>query len=202
MSGSTGRSDRPCNLTGHPGVSAGESQVTMEGRMRGHEEFASFFADRFEPARRVAFALCGNWIEAEEITQAAFVRMYAHWSRVRTESAEAYLRTVLTRVFLDGRRRGRARERTVAEVPDMPVEAAHEGNGEREALLTALRAVPRRQRAVLVLRFLQDLSVEDTAATLGCSTGTVKSQTARGLGTLRAAYHALSDEPQMRLEAR
>lgn len=160
-------------------------------------EFAEFFSARFDSARRIGYALCGDWGEAEEIAQAAFVRMYAHWGRVRTETADAYLRTVLTRIFLDSRRRGRARERAVAEVPDQPVPAGHEPTEERQLLLAALRRVPARQRAVLVLRFVQDLSVEQAAATLGCSTGTVKSQTARGLETLRQAYHALSGQPHI-----
>jgi RNA polymerase sigma factor (sigma-70 family) len=103
---------------------------------------------------------------------------------------------VLTRVFLDTRRRGRAREHSVAEVPDTP--AADTGyDPERETLIAALATVPARQRAVLVLRFLQDLSVEQAATTLGCSTGTVKSQTTRGLANLRVAYHAMTGEPRL-----
>jgi RNA polymerase sigma-70 factor (sigma-E family) len=160
-------------------------------------DFADFFAARFDSARRIAYAMCGDWVEAEEIAQTGFVRMYAHWGRVRSETADAYLRTVLTRVFLDTKRRGRARERTVAEVPDRPIPAGTEPTEERELLLAALRQVPPRQRAVLVLRFVQDLSVDQAAATLGCSTGPVKSQTARGLETLRQAYHALSGQPHI-----
>lgn len=157
--------------------------------MRGRDqEFAEFFSARFDGARRIAFAMCGSWPDAEEIAQTAFVKMYARWAKVRIDTVDAYLRTVLTRVFLDTKRRGRAREHTVADLPDSAA-PADTGPDERMALRSALLTVPPGQRAVLVLRFVADLSVEQVAKTLGCSTGTVKSQTARGLTALRAAYH-------------
>jgi RNA polymerase sigma-70 factor (sigma-E family) len=156
--------------------------------VRRDDEFSLFFASRFDPARRTAHALCGDWVEAEEIAQHAFVRMYANWPKVRRETAEAYLRTVVTRVFLDSRRRGRRREQTVAEPPESAVPADTSGADERAPLLAALQHVPPRQRAVLVLRYVHDLSVDQVAEALRCSTGTVKSQTARGLQTLREAY--------------
>ncbi|QFZ18233.1 SigE family RNA polymerase sigma factor [Saccharothrix syringae] len=156
--------------------------------MRRDDEFAEFFTSRFDQARRTAHALCGNWGEAEEIAQNAFVRVYARWSRVRRETADAYLRTVVTRLFLDGRRRWRRREQVVAEPPDVAVPADTSATEERPPLLAALQLVPPRQRAVIVLRYVHDLSVEQVAEVLGCSPGTVKSQAARGLKTLREAY--------------
>lgn len=156
--------------------------------MRGRdEEFAEFFSARFDGARRIAYAMCGSWPDAEEIAQSAFVKLYARWAKIRIDTVDAYLRTILTRVFLDTKRRGRAREQVVAELPETSVPPDC-GPAERMALRAALLAVPRGQRAVLVLRFVADLSVEQVADTMGCSIGTVKSQTARGLVALRAAY--------------
>jgi RNA polymerase sigma-70 factor (sigma-E family) len=156
------------------------------------QEFAEYFSARFDGARRIAYAMCGNWGDAEEIAQNAFVRVYARWAKVRVETVDAYLRTVLTRVFLDTRRRGRSRERAVAELPERPVQPDHSSH-ERLAMQAALMAVPPGQRAVLVLRYVADLPVDQVAAALGCSAGTVKSQTARGLATLRAAYQGNTD---------
>lgn len=155
-------------------------------RTRDTGEFAEFFSARFDTYRRVAHALCGDWGEAEEITQESFVKVYARWSKIRRDTADAYVRKVLTRSFLDTRRRKRAREDVVAEVPDTG--SRDPETAERLALGSALLSVPPRQRAVLVLRFIADQSVEQVAATMGCSVGTVKSQTSRGLDTLRAAY--------------
>jgi RNA polymerase sigma-70 factor (sigma-E family) len=151
------------------------------------QEFAEFFSARFEGARRIAYAMCGSWPDAEEIAQSAFVKMYARWPKIRIETVDAYLRTVLTRVFLDTKRRGRAREQVVAELPET-IAPPDAGPAERLALRAALLTVPPGQRAVLVLRFVADLSIPQVAEILGCSAGTVKSQTARGLAALRAAY--------------
>lgn len=161
--------------------------------MRRDDEFTQFFTSRFDQTRRSAYALCGNWSEAEEIAQNAFVKVYARWPKVRRESADAYLRTVVTRTFLDARRRGRGRESPVADPPD--VASYDRDTPERQSLLRALQDVPPRQRAALVLRYVHDLSVEQVADALGCSAGTVKSQTARGLRTLRAAY-STTDTPE------
>lgn len=156
--------------------------------MRGRDqEFAEFFSARFDGARRIAYAMCGSWPDAEEIAQTAFVKLYARWPKVQIDTVDAYLRTILTRVFLDTKRRGRAREQSFAELPDS-IAPSDAGPAERLALRAALLAVPPGQRAVLVLRFVADLSVEQVADTLGCSMGTVKSQTVRGLTALRAAY--------------
>lgn len=162
---------------------------------RDAREFSGFYTANFDGARRIAYALCGNWVEAEEIAQASLVKVFTHWSRVRAESEEAYLRTVLARTFLDTKRRRRAREHAVAEVIDRPVPGGYANVDERYQLRSALWRVPPKQRAVLVLRFVQDMSIEQVADALGCSIGTVKSQTARGLDTLREAYRDLAVEP-------
>ncbi|WP_231641512.1 SigE family RNA polymerase sigma factor [Nocardia sp. NRRL S-836] len=151
--------------------------------MRRDEEFSEFFTSRFDWARRTAYALCGDWSEAEELAQNAFVRAYAKWPSVRRETAEAYVRTIVTRLFINSRR---VRERPVADLPEHGVGGGFDDPDAR--LHAALRKVPPKQRAALVLRYVHDLSIEQTAAELGCSEGNVKSQTARGLATLREAY--------------
>jgi RNA polymerase sigma-70 factor (sigma-E family) len=151
------------------------------------EEFAEFFTARFDKARRIAYAMCGDWVEAEELAQNGFVRLYSHWPRLVHQNPDGYLRMVLTRLFLDARRRGRKREKLVASPPEREDVAVHSVD-DRQPLVAALQKLPPRQRAVLVLRIVQDLSVEQVADAMRCSPGTVKSQTARGLVALRQAY--------------
>lgn len=149
-----------------------------------------FFAARFPAMCRYAYTLCGDRSQSEEIVQAAFVRVYPRWSNVRRETADAYLRTAVTRLFLDTRRRGRARERPVAELPVVAVDA-DTSVVERQPLQQALWGLPPRQRAAVVLRFAYDLPIEQVAKTLGCSQGTVKSHASRGLAALRGRYREL-----------
>jgi len=146
------------------------------------DPFAAYYAARYRTLRRTAYLLCGDWHEAEELTQAAFVRLYLAWGRVRPDGAHAYARRVLVNEHL-GRLR-RRRELPVDAVPDRPGPAAGSPD-DRVDLAAALRAVPPQQRAVVVLRYCEGLSVEQTAALLGVAPGTVKSQAARGLAALR-----------------
>ena len=147
--------------------------------------FAAYFAARSEAMRGTAYLLCGDWHRAEDLVQTAFTKLYLVWNRVsRHEVLDAYVRQILVRTFLDERRRGWwRRERVGGEQTDRPTPP--ESPETRLVLLQALAAVPPRQRAVLVLRYWEDQSVEEVAALLGCSAGTVKSQSARGLDTLR-----------------
>ncbi|GAA0709014.1 SigE family RNA polymerase sigma factor [Dactylosporangium roseum] len=147
--------------------------------------FAEYFAARSDAMRRTAYLLCGDWHRAEDLVQTAFTRLYLAWGRVsRHDALDGYLRRTLLHAFLDERRlawwrRVRPTGDEIPQVsPDVPVE-------DRLDLMRALAEVPARQRAVLVLRYWEDLSVDDTAAVLGVSAGTVKSQAARGLDTLR-----------------
>jgi RNA polymerase sigma-70 factor (sigma-E family) len=146
------------------------------------DRFAAYYAARYRALRRTAYLLCGDWHEAEDLTQAAFVRLYLAWGRVRADGAHAYARRVLLNEFL-GRRR-RTRERPVETVPDRPGPAAGSPD-DRVDLSAALRAVPAQQRAVVVLRYWEGLSVEQTAALLRMAPGSVKSQASRGLAALR-----------------
>ncbi|MET7403030.1 SigE family RNA polymerase sigma factor [Dactylosporangium sp. NPDC005572] len=155
------------------------------GESEDQRQFREYFVARHEAVRRTAYVLCGDWHWADDLTQNAFMRLAVAWRTVRDrEALDAFVRTCLVRAYLaDVRRVWRRREQSVAEPP----EHARDGDdpASRVAFTVALRRLPARQRAVLVCRFYHDLDVEATAATLGCSAGTVKSQTARGLAKLR-----------------
>lgn len=147
--------------------------------------FAEYFAARSDAMRATAYLLCGDWHRAEDLVQTAFVKLYQVWNRVaRHEVLDVYVRQILIRTFLDERRRGWWRRERVG-VQDVERAVSPDSPENRLVVLQALAAVAPRQRAVLVLRYWEDLSVEETAALLGCSPGTVKSQAARGLQTLR-----------------
>lgn len=146
------------------------------------DRFSTYYTERYQVLRRTAYLLCADWHEAEDLTQAVFVRLYLAWGRVRADGAHAYARRVLLNEFLHRRRR---RESPVDPVPDRP-DPAGGSPDDRLDLSAALRAVPPRQRAVVVLRYWEGLSIGQTAALLGISPGTVKSQAARGLAALRA----------------
>jgi RNA polymerase sigma-70 factor (sigma-E family) len=150
--------------------------------------FAEYFAARSDAMRGTAYLLCGDWHRAEDLTQLAFTKLYLAWERVsRHDVLDGYTRRTLVRTFLDERRRGWFRRELVTDAPPERADPARGRAEERLVLLDALREVPPRQRAVLVLRYWEDLSVEETAELLGCSTGTVKSQASRGLDALRSA---------------
>ena len=144
------------------------------------QDFRDLYVGRAPALRRTAFLLCGDWHVAEDLVQVTFEKVYASWSRLR--DPEAVLRRTLVRCWVDETRRPHRRERPVDQLPEQPTEAPV-----RDSLEHALAAVPPRQRACLVLRFYDDLSVAETARLLGCTEGTVKSQTSRGLDALRAA---------------
>jgi RNA polymerase sigma-70 factor (sigma-E family) len=162
-------------------VSGGQSEA----------QFAALFAGRARAVRRTAYLLCGDWHRAEDLTQTAFAKLYAAWPRLRDAgAAEAYLRRTLTRTFLDDNKRAWRRERATDVMPEPP--AGADGTDDRLLLMAALTQLPPRQRACVVLRYFDDLAVEDVADLLRCSTGTVKSNTARGIDRLR---HLLAEQP-------
>ena len=149
-------------------------------------EFTEYVAANAEKVRFTAFLLCGDWHEAEDLAQSALIRVYQAWSRIdRAEPIDAYVKKAVVRTFLNSRRRlWRTVESLVGAVPEPPPSQAA-GPEQRILVWSALAEVPRRQRAALVLRYWEDLSVAETAVVLGCSEGNVKSQCARGLQTLR-----------------
>ena len=158
--------------------------------------FEEYFRTRRDAVRRTAYLLCGDWHRADDHAQAVFVALHRHWRRIRDKSAlDAWMRRALVRPVVDESRRPWRRERSTAEPDDRrAVPAAADAVATRHVLVDGLRSVPPRQRAVLVLRFLEGLDVAAAAAALGCSEGTVKSQTAAGLAALRAALGDALDD--------
>ncbi|HET7531050.1 MAG TPA: SigE family RNA polymerase sigma factor [Mycobacteriales bacterium] len=146
--------------------------------------FRAFALSRRPALRRTAYLLCGDWHQADDLVQTALVKLYVAWPRIRTSGPpDAYMHRTLVRCYLDERRRPWRRESPV-EVVDQDSWSAP-AEEDLPDLRSALAGLPRRQRATLLLRFWLDLSVAQTADALGCSEGTVKSQTARALSTLR-----------------
>ena len=147
------------------------------------------YVDRVQPTlRRVAYLLCQDWHRADDLVQGTLERVYLHWGKaVQAREPIAYARTMLVRVFLTEQRTAWARRVVLLDRPPEAALAAEPDLADRLAVEAALRELPPRQRAVLVLRFYCDLSVEQTAETLHCSPGTVKSQASRGLAKLREA---------------
>ncbi|PPK64514.1 SigE family RNA polymerase sigma factor [Actinokineospora auranticolor] len=149
--------------------------------------FTEYFAARSSTLRSTAFLLCGDWHRAEDLVQTTFIKLYRVWNRVAERGKlDGYVRKILVRTFLDEARRGFFRRETVTEDPgDTSLPSSTGAVEDRVVLLRALTRVPARQRAALVLRYWEDLSLEESARVLRCSTGTVKSQASRGLALLR-----------------
>ncbi|GAA1972717.1 SigE family RNA polymerase sigma factor [Catenulispora subtropica] len=149
-------------------------------------EFQAFMAARWPGLVRTAFLLTGDQFLAEDVAQTALTKVYASWRRVRrADDVDAYVRRVLVNTNAGRFRKRRVPEHLVAAPHDARGYEPHEGIAQRSALMTALGTLPARQRAVVVLRYWEDLSEREVAAVLGCSQGTVKSQAARALAKLR-----------------
>lgn len=156
-------------------------------RVHHEQEYGQFVQAQLDRLRRFGFLLCGDWHLAEDAVQNALTKLYVVWPRVsRGGDVNAYVRRIVVNCLADERRRGfRRRERPTDRTPESPL-VDHAGTvTARLSAVRLLARLPRRQRAAIVLRYWEDLSVEQTAHLLGCSTGTVKSQCARGLQTLR-----------------
>ena len=150
-------------------------------------EFAEFAAARASALIRVAYLLAGDQHAAEDLLQTALTKTAAHWGRIHT-APEAYVRQVMYREQVSSwRRRARRGEATMADVPDRAAAAPDISAETRLSLQQALRALPPGKRAVLVLRYFEDLPEAQVASILGCSVGTVRSQTYKALTQLKAA---------------
>ena len=143
------------------------------------QDFKDFVVGRQRSLLRSAYLLAGDWAAAEDLVQTALLRSWPHWGRLaRQQGQEAYVRKVLLNAFLSGRRRRWRGEWATEVLPDRAAVPDLGGVDERTALLIALASLPPRQRAVVVLRHVDDLTERQTAAALGCAVGTVKSQNA------------------------
>ena len=156
--------------------------------------FRSFVDESSAALGRLANLLCGDRHFAQDLLQNCLIRMYQAWPDIRrSDAVAAYARQVLLRCWLNERRRPwrRAESRTGV-VPDLADRsAAWISTDTRDVLRRALAEVPPRQRAAIILRYMNELSVAETADALRCTEGTVRSQTARGLVALRAALARL-----------
>lgn len=152
-------------------------------------EFTRFVRTRSAALHRTAYLLTGNRDAAQDVVQTALTRIYLAWSRrAFWDDRDAYARKVVTNVVLSASARRWRGEQPTGELPEPAAAGASDDLtqlAERDALRRALMALPVRQRIAVVLRHYADLSEADTAATMDCPLGTVKSLTARGLATLR-----------------
>jgi RNA polymerase sigma-70 factor (sigma-E family) len=151
------------------------------------EQFTAFVRSRGEHHLRIATLLTGNREAAEDLVQASLLKLYRAWSRIDTSSEpDAYLRRIIVNTRRSWWRARRWRETLVPEVPET---VAGEDTAERHAVgalvRQALAGLPRQQRAVLVLRYCEDLPETEVASLLGCSAGAVKTHAHRGLRALR-----------------
>jgi RNA polymerase sigma-70 factor (sigma-E family) len=151
------------------------------------DEFIEFAEAAAPQLRRTAFLLCGDWHSAEDLAQTALAKVFVAWRSIRKrEAAHAFATRTLVNTYLADKRKKRPSEVLTDRIPDLPVlQPAPEL---RLVMLEALDTLPPKSRAVVVLRYWADQSVEEVAATLGCSVGNVKSQSLRALARLREQF--------------
>jgi RNA polymerase sigma-70 factor (sigma-E family) len=156
-------------------------------RPEDEDEFRRFTAARWPGLVRTAYLLTGDLGHAEDLAQTTLIKAYRSWNRVRrVDDIDAYVRKILVNANRSRFRSKRPVEFSVATVPEHPASADSGGTiEERAVLFAALAGLPPRQRAIVVLRYWEDLAEGEVAALLGCSVGTVKSQASRALAKLR-----------------
>jgi RNA polymerase sigma-70 factor (sigma-E family) len=148
------------------------------------EEFSEYVVQRRTQLRRIAYLLCGDVHKAEDLVQTALMKLYVAWPRVqRAANVDAYARRILMNSGIDESRRPWRREESGLDGLD-PTVVEGTPLEDRSVVMDALASLPLGQRRVVVLRYFLGMSVEETAGDLQCSTGTVKSQSARALARL------------------
>jgi RNA polymerase sigma-70 factor (sigma-E family) len=161
-------------------------------------DFTEFVRTRSAALLRTAYLLTGDRGHAEDLLQTVLAKVYASWGRIREPQAvEAYVRQALVTTATSWwRMRARRPERPAGDdVPDLGTAARTDEVDERDRLWSALLRLPARQRAVLALRFYEDLSEAQTAAVLGCAPGTVKAHTHQALRRMREVLGELGEQP-------
>jgi RNA polymerase sigma-70 factor (sigma-E family) len=149
-------------------------------------EFADYMSARRSSLLRLAVLLTQDPHKADDLLQAAMTKTYVYWHRAaKADDIDAYVRSILVREFIRERQTGWARRVSLTDRPLETPAAAADYDGALD-LRTAVATLPPRQRAVLVLRYYCDLNIDQSAAALGCTPGTIKSQTAKALNTLRS----------------
>lgn len=159
------------------------------------EQFTAYMAARHAGLRRRAHLLCRDAASADDLVQETLAKLYLAWHKVKDPQAvDAYARRIMVNEFNSGwRRPWRRRERSTDQLPERAVHDRHD-EGARDEMWRFVQSLPPKQRAVIVLRYYEDLSEVEIADALGISPGTVKSQASRALATLRAtAPHGLAD---------
>lgn len=161
--------------------------------------YVALVGARWTALHRTAFLLTGHQADADELLQETLTKAYASWARVsRADDPAAYLQRMLVNEFLSQRRRARWGRERLGLPPEVAVERSPESGAlDRLELWARLRQLPARQRAVVVLRYYHDWTEAQTASALGCAVGTVKSQAAAALKTLRTRMTADSDATEV-----
>ncbi len=162
------------------------------------DSFEEYVAASSGRLLRFAYVLCGDRFLAEDLVQDVLSRTHRHWRRIETENPDAYLRAALVRAHLSWRRRRMSTEKVLAEPPEPNARSVDftQQLASRDELWSLLANLPRAQRAVMVLRFYEDLDDRRIAEVLGCAPVTVRVHASRALGTLRAGLSRRITQPQ------
>lgn len=157
----------------------------MDRGSSAEETFADFVRARWQATLRLAYAIVLDHGGAEDVAQESFAKLWFRWNKVRDDNPEAYLRRIVVTTHVSKRRRRWWGEQPTEHLPDHPLGADTHRVDERESLRRVLAELSPRQRAVVYLRYAEDLPEDRVADLLGCSVGTVKQHAARGLAALR-----------------
>jgi RNA polymerase sigma-70 factor (sigma-E family) len=162
-------------------------------RVDQREDFDAFVMARYQRLVSLAYSLTGDPHRAEDLVQDALLKAWRAWPRIRQQDPTSYVSTTVARTVYSARRRRWSAESPTSVLPDAGTDAEQERSGDADRLLRALLTLPAQMRAVVVLRYREDLSERAVADTLGCSLGAVKSQASRGLERLRQALSGAED---------